>query len=889
MTLRIPNGSGAWSAAATWDTTTLTPSLHASINFNITNTDTFTGLFTAPNLVNACTGVLFFCIATGAEDWVVTLQENSIDTAAVLTIPAANRRVNSWVYARFAVPYVFTTTLAGKYRFKIRTANADTGIVRAWATGANPAFIPQDDRNAVPGSTDDIIIAGINGATVTLTIDGTQTAGSGTNTGLPAQVSIWEGIRVEPFGVLEWDTAASAQLSLKGNIFLNGGEVDMGTVASPYPTGKTAKLVFTPTATGDFGISASAINVGKFVGQGEVKTSTVLWKTKYVSGVGTAADPMIVSGSVDWLVGDEILVGATSNNATNYNETENRFVITKNSPTSYVLSNTPGGAESALAYTHTTDAWIWNVQRNGIITTNNAAKAWYFDGITGTPIVDIDWLRLENMGASSLANKNGFVFGPNVDVDYTVNYNYLYAGFVWNASTNAQTHTGLVACNSSVVNTTTGGFWSFGGSSLKNLVDCFAIKNANAGFMITASNGFTGSIYAISCSTGNVTSNGCGFSFGTTTESSFSDSEAHCNRGFGAYFLGGNVGLLFTEPFFGTKGYNTIADIGCMTASYNQLHFDCLSHGSTQMLNNYLALATGSEFRFHKLDCVENNNYWYNNGGSAQCAGASLADTTVRTQGSHAARLSPENNVTGFTWEFNIYSHSNTITSFFGFFRKNAAFGASVARVELWMPGAVVPTDTVTLTNDTEVWQAVALSAFNSDVVDSLAIVKVIAISATAGAYLYADDFYNAGDMVTTYDKVTGLDVWYHGKPVQIISPQVISVADVWSFATTTLTAPNTTGKALVDILGLGAKQSTLNDLSASMLRALGLLMENHVEDDIVRNAAGLKTASTFYLYDSKAHAELHDKSTGLLPDTYSVSITYDGNSRMSLFKVVKN
>jgi hypothetical protein len=57
--------------------------------------------------------------------------------------------------------------------------------------------------------------------------------------------------------------------------------------------------------------------------------SLVLWKTKYASGTGIAADPLIVADGVNWDVGDEILVTATSNNATNYNETDARFIITK--------------------------------------------------------------------------------------------------------------------------------------------------------------------------------------------------------------------------------------------------------------------------------------------------------------------------------------------------------------------------------------------------------------------------------------------------------------------------------------------------------------------------------------------------------------------------------
>ena len=57
----------------------------------------------------------------------------------------------------------------------------------------------------------------------------------------------------------------------------------------------------------------------------------------------------------------------------------------------------------------------------------------------------------------------------------------------------------------------------------------------------------------------------------------------------------------------------------------------------------------------------------------------------------------------------------------------------------------------------------------------------------------------------------------------------------------------------------------------SSMTRALGLLFDNHVEDDIVRDGTGNKLSSNIYIYDSSANAALHDKVTGLIG---KVSIT---------------
>jgi len=72
----------------------------------------------------------------------------------------------------------------------------------------------------------------------------------------------------------------------------------------------------------------------------------------------------------------------------------------------------------------------------------------------------------------------------------------------------------------------------------------------------------------------------------------------------------------------------------------------------------------------------------------------------------------------------------------------------------------------------------------------------------------------------------------------------------------------------------------------ASMNRLLGLALENHVEDDIVRDAAGNKLSSVLYLYDSAANATAHNKSIGLLAK-YNVTAAYSGG-KMATFRVVK-
>ena len=171
------------------------------------------------------------------------------------------------------------------------------------------------------------------------------------------------GSKTESLAILKWDTAADSSLVMTSDLIISdGGEVQMGTIAVPQPFGKVATLqVRNLTTTPP---SVIQLGTGKLIMQGTLPTYT---RTLFVSGLGTAASPMITADPVDWVVNDRVVVLATSNNANNFLETEERYIKTKNSTTSYVLSSTAGGVETALVYTHLTTARIYNVQRNVII------------------------------------------------------------------------------------------------------------------------------------------------------------------------------------------------------------------------------------------------------------------------------------------------------------------------------------------------------------------------------------------------------------------------------------------------------------------------------------------------------------------------------------------
>lgn len=96
---------------------------------------------------------------------------------------------------------------------------------------------------------------------------------------------------------------------------------------------------------------------------------------------------------------------------------------------------------------------------------------------------------------------------------------------------------------------------------------------------------------------------------------------------------------------------------------------------------------------------------------------------------------------------------------------------------------------------------------------------------------------------------------------------------------------PGGGGGGSCDLSGI---EAMLASMDAKLDRLLGLCLENRVEDEIVRDAAGNKLSSVIYLYDSAASVATHVPGGGPgLVDQYNLTAAYTAN-RMTLFKVVR-
>lgn len=837
MAYRIANADTTLSSATGWDTVTNTMTLHASTAISVTGT-IYTSTFTAPNLTNACTGVAFLLINKGGYSAgnltiTVTLQENSIDTAATSTITINTTGLvtfteNTWIYFRFPSAYTFTSTTAGYYRFKItRSASATSNpTFRADSGGSNAAFMATDDRTGALASTDNLLVLGINYADTTVTWDGTQTIGSGLGTGFASipssSATALFGLYIGSHGIVVADTAASVTTSCKGNLVISwGGSFLIGDAGTEYPNNITFKWIFTPTVTGDYALVSYNGTVAFY---GAAKSSTTLWKTTYASGVGTAANPLIVADSVDWQVNDEIYICSTGDSATNFNEGEYRFIKTKNSPTSYVLSSTVGGAEAALTYTHTTEAYILNIERNIVFKTDNTARSTslHFNttAITGAPNFGssiLKWVRGEILGNSGSYNYScGITFVTSADgtytFDYCVAYNLPYCGYYGANNYATVTINGFICCKG-------GSNYMLYGQAMANKTfnDLFLVDGSAAGLTSYGSNcTFNRMVINAVRKTGASTTAGALYlSLGSNIE--FNDCEiGACGT---AIALGSSSSdVRFNNCVTGIKGNNAFDIAGSLTYHAGIMFNNC-TFGSTNFWNTtanytYTSLIAGSEILFHNRQLITNNHSWYTHYGIASACGSGLSDTLVRTPGSLNVRIAPQNASSGFSWAFLIPANVNQVVPFSGYFLKNVAMGTDVCTVSLFLPGNPItgtPDATATLSdNVSNAWtgsavQAVSLAAYYTGTVDAFATVVINAKSTTAGAYLYCADFYNSGDSSTLYDKLAGLTIWEKGKPSPIITQLSLGgiAPAVWGVATSALTTPGTTGKKLKDSLTL--------------------------------------------------------------------------------------
>lgn len=359
MAVKVISGTGGDNnVSATYSHVETAATIHASTNLTITTSGIFTQPFTSASSTNKVVGAVVYPVASWSGKTITfTLQENSVDTATTVVITGADVALNNYLRIEHTG---FTQTSGRTYRYRISCNTSTCTIAQSATASQAAAAIYNDQADGVPVSGDFVLLTSKNANTdTTLNIVDTSFI-CGQNAAISGSTAFGSSNRWFDMGMvfnggvtgkayLTHATGANTAMEFKNHFWQGFNGVYTCKPTSAY----LATVNWTPGATATNSVAWFAQTGSQYDIEGAGLATPSYWKSKHVSGLGTAASPLIVDTPVDWTVGDYLVFHPTGNGATNYNEVEYRYIITKNSSTSYVLSSTSGGSENALLYTHT--------------------------------------------------------------------------------------------------------------------------------------------------------------------------------------------------------------------------------------------------------------------------------------------------------------------------------------------------------------------------------------------------------------------------------------------------------------------------------------------------------------------------------------------------------
>lgn len=813
-------------AIKTWNGTNFDDHLGAtglgSSSVSVTTTGTTSTGFTAPNLTNKATGVwLAVTTVPTSGNFIVELMESGVSKASA-TINRADM-VLGWNYVRFATPYQFATLTASAYTVRVKNSSTNSGTLRQ-ATSTLLLYQVTYDTATTLGTTDDMWLGGFNDAGLTpktYTATGTSLVfGSGADTSLPTTWATGWGLMIGSGGTFAFDTTASTTVQIRGSVGVyTGGVFDMRGNASDLT--KVSTLIIDSNAgDGNFGVIVPGSSLG---GQVLATGKTVNVVNTFASGLGTAASPVVTQSNHGFSVDDELVFGG----ATDYLKNEVRYVKSIPAANQLVLSTTIGGAEAALTQTHAVGSHIANMTRNSIIKSQTSTRGFSIINANAlsTPVSDFSYCRAEYPNClSGRAIQFGTSLSPNkTTFDGFVLYRNSAAGraSITLSGATAQTISNIVLFNTrgtnysaqsgfaiaGGLNKTINGIYHFADPSSTTTCAMLSISSTSVNNVVTQAHSYGA----------NAVNGGAGYAIGIYgSNNTLSNCSVNASRG-RAVILDQSVLNTFSNCTFGTIATNTV-DVLVDSTTLVRALFDTCTFGSGTLISQYLLGLEGTEVRFHNMDGNTNKHRWYNNHGSFASSGSGLSDTTVRTASSLALAVKPEDNSSGIYWEFLIAAVPSSQCGIFGYGYRNATFSSGTFKVELFLPSSTVADATSTFATTTGSWLPFNISAYYSGSVSRYAKVRVTAVTATAGAYAFIDDLYDAG----TGNKIAGLDLWHEGKPSEIMVATDTSAipAQVWGYSDQT-TSSNTMGQQLVDVpsstQNASAVQSELNDDFSSL------------------------------------------------------------------------
>ncbi len=815
--VQVPVQDGDWATAATWGTITDTTNfllLDSTTSVSLTSSYKYATAFTAPNTSNSVTHIITGLTGdvanTETADIKVVLEEWDGVSAWVEKASgtfASNDLIDGgatqyytgtgFLMVLLSSPYQFTTTSASYYRVGIKYENAaggwdDTTLDLKFKSGASTEVVfAVDDRTAVPGTSEDVLIIGEIGSTGgtqhAVKITSSQSCGSdvnvNTNNFNDGEISV--GVMIAYNGKLHFDQTADSDLTIKGSLGMShGSTLEMGTEGTPFPEAYTCKIIIDHT-TRDYYVSNNVGNSGADVSLwGAAKSADTLFYSTISGGDGTAADPLITDTAVDWVVGDEIAALPGTDDSTNYNQTEYKFIITKNSSTSYVLADTKGGAEAAFTYVHD-GAHIINVERNviidGIGASNEINNGFAWEGTTTTNAfsntkLHIKWIkimgRVVNWDFGFNTNSNVTLNTDLYKVSHVTAESHESSGFAFSQNNSIPyTYDGIVVFRAS--DSSAGGISTFNGAN-KNLTNCFVFDIQSVGLNLGGT-GITIDNFICAGVNQGGSSSGAAVKFDTNLANNVivnnfdcyacRRSIYHSDRTSGVQFLNSDFGERFNNQTQHDSGPSNTA-----TLSY----FMNCRFGTNLTLPSVLHTLTGSLNKgmgFQDYQQVTNQNIFNSGLSRIALTGAGFSDTTVRTSGSLAMKVEPTSKQAAIL-TFKVVARPNKAVTLLGFAKRNSSLTTTVT-IGIRLPNTLDFAASTTLAAGTD-WQLFSIATTYTGTTNRYATVEIKIPYDSSGGVVYFDDFLNGNNVITA------LDLWDLGSPSPILYNELGNPGEVW-------------------------------------------------------------------------------------------------------------
>lgn len=311
MATLLSVSSNTFTTAATWALCNSTAESDSdAANTALTTSDTSSNTFTPGAITIDGVAVKVATVSASPTGTITITLFNSTDSTTVtsVTVNVADLGARGWHFFKFSGSQTLT---AGK-AYLIRAKTSSSTQVNLYSTATtNWSRQLRTTTTQAPASGDKLIIcgeltgAGTNNGTITVTIDNPGATVYG-------NVTFPQSIHVSKLGLLTADTTLTTNtLNVAGFVSsFGGGTISFGTVGTPYPSGKQFLLRFNGSANGDSGVVIGL--AGVLNGYGQNQRSIV--RTRLNANISAGSNVSLTfADSVDWQIGDYILIAASAN------------------------------------------------------------------------------------------------------------------------------------------------------------------------------------------------------------------------------------------------------------------------------------------------------------------------------------------------------------------------------------------------------------------------------------------------------------------------------------------------------------------------------------------------------------------------------------------------